>query len=324
MYLPLWIGAIILGLDGEAPEWGPIALFMATAIILYSIAEFANKYADRDEDWLYWPSNPLVTGELDAGTARNALVLQNIAAGLLLVALLLVTLNYSLIIALIAGWFIGLAYSVPPFRFKETLAGPFVVALGDAILPLVGWLVVAPANSFIGAFFLFCFVFTFGVGITAKFRKTFHALNRGLIQVERGGSIYNLSTVGLKLKVKTAMPLEAITALGAFILVPIFWHLEIFDMPLSIGLLTLPLALTVLAIVLRVKDPLNNGPKCALFMGMAWIFIILSLFAVALTSLLHWGLIVLAIVVYTIGGLVLFRTIQPFGLKALTAPWQEM
>lgn len=324
MYLPFWFGAIFLGLNGKDAEWGPIVLFLVTAIVLTSIAEFANKYADRDEDWLYWPSNPLVTGELDAADARRALILQNVVAGALVIALLVVTLNASLVVALVVGWLTALTYSVPPFRFKETPAGPLVVALGDALLPVVAWLIVAPADSFIAAFGAFCFVFTFGVGITVKFRKTFHALNHGLITSKRGSNIYNLSTVGFKLNVKGSMVLEAIAALGAFVLVAVFWYLGIFDMPLSIALLTVPLALTVLAVGLRIKDPLGNGPKCAVLMGAAWIFIILSLFVVALTSLLPWGLIVLACIAYAIGGPLLFRTIHPFRLSAVKAPWEGM
>lgn len=149
-------------------------------------------------------------------------------------------------------------------------------------------------------------------------------MNHGLIQVEQGGSIYNLSTVGFKLKVKNAVALEAIATLGAFILVPIFWHLGIFDMALSIGLLTLPLAFTVLAMVLRIKEPVNNSQKCMLFMTMAWTFIVLLLFAVALASLVHWGFVILACIVFLIGFLLLTRTIHPFGREAVSAPWQEL
>ena len=59
-----------------------------------------------------------------------ALVLQNALTGLLLIGLLLVTFNYQLIVAIAAGWFVGLTYSLPPFRFKETVAAPVLYALG--------------------------------------------------------------------------------------------------------------------------------------------------------------------------------------------------
>src|SRR4030042_2287622 len=121
LWSPLWIAAIILGLDGAAPEWAAIGLFLATMTVIIAITQYANTYADRDEDWLYIPSNPLVTGELTAKTARNVFILQNILAGLLLLPLLLITGTYHLIVAMIVGWFVGLAYSVPPFRFKETV-----------------------------------------------------------------------------------------------------------------------------------------------------------------------------------------------------------
>jgi 4-hydroxybenzoate polyprenyltransferase len=324
LWSPLWIGAIILGLDGAAPEWGPIGLFLVTMTVVIAIAQYANTYADREEDRIYIPTNPLVTGELTVKTARNVFILQNILAGLLLLALLLITSNYYLIIAMIAGWFAGLAYSLPPLRLKETVIGPIPHALGMALLPIVGWLLVAPLNRFIIAFAFFLFIHGLGFEITNKFRKTFHALSQGHIQYNQQDNLCNISTVGLKLKVKTAMITETITALGAFILVPVFWHMGIFDMPLSIGLLTLPLALTVLVIVLRIKDPVANGPKCMLFMTMAWIFIALILLGVALTSLFHLGFTILLCTAFIIVSLLLVRTIYPFGRRAFKAPWLEI
>lgn len=322
--IPLWIGLIIIGLDGRAPQWGSLALSLVTVTCIMAIAEFANTYADRDEDWLYIPTNPLVTGELNAGTAKNAFILQNIIAGVLLVALLLVTLNYSLIIAMIVGWFVGLAYSVPPFRFKETVLGPFFCALGLALLPIAAWLSVAPLNDFIIAFAGFWFVYNLGLGVTIKLRKTNEALNADQIRVEEGDSLNKIHTVDLKLKFETAKAIEAIATLGAFILVPIFWYLGIFGMPLSLGLLTAPLALTVVAIILRTKAPVNNGLKCVVCYTMAWIFIMLSLLAAAITTLTQWGFAILACIFVLIVALALFRTIKSFGLKAVATPWKEL
>lgn len=324
MCSPLWIAPIILGLDGKTPEWGPIALFVIAVTAIMAIAEFANTYTDRDEDWLYFPSSPLVTGELDAGTARKAFILQNMLAGALLIALVLVTHSYSLMMVLIAGWLVGLAYSLPPARLKATVASPFLTALGLALLPIAAWLVVAPLNDFIIAFGAFFFVYSFGFGVTQKFRKTFHALNSGEIQIQQGSSVYNLRTVDLGLKVRTAMASEAIASLGAFTLVPVFWHLGIFDAKLSIGLLVLPLAFTVLSIGLRIQDPVENGQKCVLFMTMAWALIGLLLFAVALTSLIDWGFVVLVCIVFLVGSVGLLRTMHPFGRKSFTAPWREL
>lgn len=324
LWSPLWIGAIILGLGGASTEWSAIGLFLATMLVLIGIAQYANTYADRNEDWMYIPSNPLVTGELTVKTARNVFTLQNILAGLLLLALLLITGNYYLTIAMVAGWFVGLAYSLPPLRLKETVWGPIPHALGMALLPIVGWLLVASLNNFIIAFALFLFVHGLGFEITNKLRKTSHALSRGHIQQNQQDNVYNISTVGLKLKVKTAMVIEAITTLGAFILVPVFWHLGIFDAPPSIGLLTMPLILTVTVVVLRIKAPLANAPKCMFFMTMAWTFIALILLAVALATLLHWGFAVLFCIGFIIVSLLLVRTIYPFGRRAFTAPWLEI
>lgn len=287
---------------------------MATAATIIGISEYANTYADREEDWIYVPSNPLVTGELATGTARKALILENILAGILLIALLLVTLNYWLILALIAGWLIALTYSLPPFRFKERVVAPFFFALGTALLPTVAWLLVSPLNVFIMAFAAFLFLGSFASAIaTTKLRKTFDALNYGQIHVEEGGSVYNIRTVGLKLRVRTAITLEAVSGFGAFVLVPVFWHLGIFDAGLSIALLTVPLAFTALAVVLAIADPAKNARKCEQFVGIASLFIVLSFFGVALTSVLHWGFVILACIMFLIVFTLLLRYVHPFG-----------
>jgi 4-hydroxybenzoate polyprenyltransferase len=317
IYFPLWIACIILGLDGRSPEWGTLVLFFVTLTIFGAIAQFSNTYADRDEDWLYGPTNPLVTGELKVGLARRAFILQNIIAGVLLVALLLLTLNYALILAMMVGWFVGLSYSVPPFRFKETLFHPIIFALGLALFPIVAWLIVAPLNDFIIAFAIFFFVWSFGFGITQKFRKTHLALDAGLIQMKQGGSIYDLNTVGFKLKVRNAMIIEAVMFLGSFALVPIFWHLQFFDSVFSIALLAIVLPLTIMGLILRIKDPIENSPRCNKRLGLAWIFIILILFAVSVSSLIHWSLAILACLVFLIGFPLLVRVIHPWGCKGL-------
>ncbi len=327
IYVPLWFGAIILGLDGRTPPWGTIALFLLTVAVIYSIAEIANTYTDRDEDKIYRPTNPLVTGELSLKTARAAFILQNLLGGALIIALCVVTRSYSLAIVLAAGWAVALFYSVPPLRLKETIFSPLVIALGDALLPLAAWLSVEPSltaeNGFIIAFSIFCFVYTLGAGMTIKFRKTSLALDSGLIKLEKGGSVYNLRIVGLGLKVKTAIVLGAILTLGAFILVPIFWHLGRFDMPLSVGLLTLPLISTVLAMVLQIKDPLNNTTKSLLLMGVAWTTVILLLFGIAVASLIHWGFIILACIFFLIAFILLMSTVEPLGLKNLSSAKRE-
>lgn len=326
MCSPLWVAPIILGLDGAAPEWGPIVVFALTVTSIVAMAEFANSYSDREEDKIYFPSNPLVTAELEPGAAKRALAAQNVLTGLLLLALLLVTFDYQLIIAVAAGWFVGMSYSVQPFRFKETAAAPVFYAIGVALLPIAAWLLVAPLNDFIIAFTSFFALHSYGYGITYKFRKTFHALNAGIIQIGSDGSVFNLPSVGLGLKVRTAMALEAITSLGSFILVPIFWHTGAFDAPLSISLLTLPFVLTALTISLRVRNPVGNGPKCIVTMTLAWMFIILSFFAVALTDVLQWpwGYAVLACIAFPVGSVILLKAVHPFEYKALSSPWEEI
>jgi 4-hydroxybenzoate polyprenyltransferase len=310
---------MIFALDGEAPEWASIILFLVLVTILVGIAQFANTYADRDEDQIFVPSSPLLTGELDVGTAKKAFIWQNIVGGLLLIALLVITLNYWLIIALVVGWAVALTYSLPPFRFKERVVGPFFFAVGQGLKPIVAWLVVEPSltekNGFIIAFAVFVFVVGFASQISmTKLRKTFDALRSGVIQIEEGSSVYNIRTSGLKLKVKTAVALEAIVGLGAFILIPIFWYLGIFDMPLSVALLTLPLAFMILTVVFRAKDPVGNTRKCERFAGMAWAFISLVFFAVALASVIHWAFAILLSIVFLIGFRLLLRYVHPFGV----------
>ena len=157
-----------------------------------------------------------------------------------------------------------------------------------------------------------------------KFRKTFHALSSGLIRVEQGGSVYDVRTVGLGLKVKTAMALEATTILAAFALVPIFWHLGIFDATLSVALLAVALPTAVFAIAMRVKDPVKNAPKCLVLIIMAAVDIGMVLFGVAVTNYIHWGFAVLACIVYLLVFIPLFRNIEPYGRMSVTAPWREI
>ncbi len=318
---PLWIGAIALGLDGRSPEWGPLALFIVTILTIQCIAEFSNSYSDREEDELYGPTNTLVTGELKAAIAKKVLVSQNIVAALLLLALLVITQKYILVGAIAIGWFFSTAYSVPPFRLKETILGPFSHAIAFALLPVAGWLIVEPSltaqNGFMLAFAALLFLHSFALGIMLKFRKTFLALDSGQIDVKPGGNLYNIKTVGFNLKYRTAIRLEEITAIGTFVLVPIFWHLGIFDAALSIGLLAGPLPLTILAISLRIKHPLKNSSKYKALMTLAWILIVVLLLGVGLSQLLHWGFAVAACLIFLIGFPLLVRIVHPWGAKSL-------
>ena len=320
---PAWGGAVLLGLDGRTPEWAQLGLFIATTLTIQSIAEFANSYTDRYEDKLYGPTNTLVTGELNAVIAKKALILLNIVAALLLIALLVVTLNYVLILIMIAGWFFGLAYSLPPFRFKETIHGPFSHAIAFALLPIAGWLIVEPSliaqKGFIIAFAALLFLHSFGLGITLKFRKTLLALDSGIIQIEQGSSIYNVGTIGLNVKFKTAMYLEELTSLGAFILVPVFWHLGVFNAALSISLLALPLPLTALAVILRMKDPVKNSSIYKVFMTLSWIFIVVILLGMGLSSLVNPGLAALACIISLAGFPLLVKIVHPWGAKSLSS-----
>jgi len=320
---PAWIGAVILGLDGKAPEWVGLALFIVTVLTIQSIAEFVNSYTDRDEDRIYGPTNTIVTRELDAGIAKKILVLQNIVAALLIASLAVVTLNYALISVMIIGWFFGLAYSVSPFRLKETVNGPLAHAIAFALLPVAGWLIVEPSllakNGFILAFASFLFLHSYGLGITLKFRKTLLALDSGLVSTKQDSDLYNLSTVGFRLKFKTAMYLEAIAALGSFILVPIFWYLGVFDAALSIALLALPLPLTALAMILRTKDLVKNSSIYKVSMTLSWILIVITLFGYGLSSLIPWGFAALVCVISLVGFPLLVRVVHPWGAKSLNA-----
>lgn len=312
--LPLYIGGIIFALNGGPPDWGPIILFLITVTILYGIAEYANTYADRKEDPLYVPSSPLLTGELSEATARKAFIWQNIIGLLLLIVLLAITTNYALFVAVAAGWVVGLVHSLPPFRFKETVFCPFTFGLGLGISAIVGWLAVAPISTFALAFggLMFAECLSFAISST-KLRKTFDALKAGHINVPEGESVWNIRTSGLGMKVKTAVALEAILGLGSFALVPLFWRLGYFDWKLSVALLTVPLALMVLIVVLRLKDPVKNTKKCEQFAGMVYTFMILGFFGVALSTLIHWGWVILICVFIIIGFNLLYKYVHPFG-----------
>jgi len=314
--LPFWVGSLIWALNGKTPDWVVLALFLATVIIIQAVAELANTYIDRFEDRIYVPSNPLVTGELTEDIARKALVLENIAAGLLLMALLLITLNYFLMIAMAVAWLTGLAYSLPPFKFKATIAGPFSFALTTALIPIAACLLAGSLNSFMIAFAAFIFVGTFGANIsTGQLRKTAEALTHGLIKIENGNNICNIKTVGLRVKLKTAMALEAISGLTAFVLVGIFWHLDIFPVVLSIALLGLSLPFTLLTVAFRMKSRIGNAQRCVELAGVAALLATLSFFFVALVSVLHWhwGYATIVSIGFLIGFGLLCKQIRPFG-----------
>jgi len=314
--LPLWAGSLVFAVDGKSPNWSSMLLFIVTAITIQASAELANTYIDRYEDQIYVPSNPLVTGELAEGTARKALIFDNIAAGLLLVALLLVTQNYYLIVAMAAGWLAGQAYSLPPFKLKDTIAGPFSFALTTALIPIAACLLFGPLDSFTIAFAAFLFVATFGANIsTGQLRKTAAALTHGLIKVEGNGDICDIKTIGLRVKLKTAMALEAMAGLAVFILVGIFWHLDIFPMVLSIALLSLSSPFVVLTVLFRLKSRISNAQRCVEFAGVAALLAMLSFFSVALINVLHWhwGFAILACAIFLIGFGILFKQVHPYG-----------
>jgi 4-hydroxybenzoate polyprenyltransferase len=314
--LPFWVGSLIWAFDGKSPDWVVLALFLVTVIIIQATAELANTYIDRFEDRIYVPSNPLVTGELTEGTAKKALIVENLAVGILLVVLLSITQNYLLIITMVVAWLIGLAYSLPPFKFKEKITGPLSFALTTALIPVAACLLVNSLNSFMIGFAVFIFVGTFGANIsTGQLRKTAEALTHGLIKIENGDSICNIITIGLRVKLKTAMALEAFSGLTAFVLVGIFWHLDIFPMVLSIALLGLSLPFMILTVLFRIKSRIGNAQKCVEFAGLAALLATLSFFSVALTNVLdwHWGYAIMTSIAFLIGFGLLFKQIHPFG-----------
>jgi hypothetical protein len=61
-----------------------------------------------------------------------------------------------------------------------------------------------------------------------------------------------------------------------------------------------------------------------MFMTMSWALIILCFFAVALSTLIPWGFAILTCIVFLIVFAMLLRTVHPFGMKAFSAPWQEL
>jgi 4-hydroxybenzoate polyprenyltransferase len=322
---PAWIGAILLGLDGGTPDWVPFALFIVTVLTIQGAAEFANSYTDREEDRLYGPTNTLVTGELGADTARRTIILQNIIAAALLIALLILTRNYVLTVVMLTGWFFGLAYSIPPFRLKETVHAPFSHAIAFALLPVSGWLIagssLTASSGFILAFAAILLLHSYGLGITLKFRKTLLALDSGQIEVARGSSIYDLKTVGFNMRFGTAMGLEEITSLGAFILIPIFWSLGIMDTALSIALLAVPMPLTALAMILRRLDPVGNSSKYKVLMTLAWGIIVVTLLGAGIASFVHWSYAIPICISVLVGFPLLVRIVHPWGCKSLDASY---
>jgi hypothetical protein len=253
------------------------------------------------------------------------IVLQNLIAAMLLIALLVVTRNYALTGVILLGWFFGLAYSVPPFRLKETVHSPFSHAVAFALLPIAGWLIagssLTASNGFILAFAGILLLHSYGLGITLKFRKTLLALNSGQIEIAQGGSLYDLNAVGFNLRFGTAIVLEEITSMGAFLLVPIFWSLGILDTSLSVALLAVPMPLTALAMVIRRIDPVRNSSKYKVLMTLSWGLIVIILLGAGIASFVHWSLAILICVCVLAGFPLLVRIVHPWGCKSISASY---
>ena len=184
--------------------------------------------------------------------------------------------------------------------------------MGLGLLPIASWLIVADLNSYIMSYTIVFFLYCVGFGITQKFRKTHIALDSGLIKAKEDGNIYDLNLVGFKLKVKPAIALEAIFTLAAFILIPIFWSLDIFDTAIAIGLFAVPLAFTIAGIIMRIKDPIaNDNARSMQLLGMVLVFLMFALFGVALDVYMHWGWAILITFMYMLLSMVGVKLFPP-------------
>jgi hypothetical protein len=155
--------------------------------------------------------------------------------------------------------------------------------------------------------------------MTLKFRKTYLALNAGLIKVEEGSSIYDLSVVGSGPSVRIAMILEVATIIAAFALVAVCWALDIFDMPLSVALLVLSLPPALAGLMLRIRGPVENSVKAIQYIALGWTIVHCIFFAYALNRGLdlHWGFAVLVGIASLGGFLLLMKIVHPSGAKSM-------
>jgi hypothetical protein len=119
----------------------------------------------------------------------------------------------------------------------------------------------------------------------------------------------------------TAMGLEEITSLGAFILIPIFWSLGIMDTALSIALLVVPMPLTALAMILRRLDPVGNSSKYKVLMTLAWGLIVVTLLGAGIASFVHWSYAIPICISILVGFPLLVRIVHPWGCKSLDASY---
>ncbi|MBE0481853.1 MAG: UbiA family prenyltransferase [Dehalococcoidia bacterium] len=314
--LPFWAGSLLFASGGVSPDRGILALFIAAVVTLQATAEFANTYVDRYEDRVHFPANPLVPGELGPAAARKALLLECSAAGLLLLALLLVSLNYYLVLAMLAAWAIGMAYSLPPLRLKKTAAGPLSFALSTAAIPIAASLVFGMPGMFMIAFALFLLIGTMGANLsTGQIRKTLESLVRSKKAPDRDVNIYELSTHKLGISIRTAVALEILAGLAALILVAGFWYAGVFDRALTIALFSSTLPFLAMTAVCRLRNPLKNFQRCVEFAGISALLIMLSYFSLSLTGVLqwHWYLAALASAAFLAGFFLLLKHVHPYG-----------
>ena len=118
--LPIFIIPLLLGLT----TWNDflhssLYIGLIAIILLFNIGDMINCYADYELDSIYKSHLSNAVFELGKKNVLIQIVLSGIIAMLLTIIVSVITKQYYLILLTLVGAFIGLQYSIKPFKFKS-------------------------------------------------------------------------------------------------------------------------------------------------------------------------------------------------------------
>ena len=143
-----------------------ILTFACASSALMSI-NILNQYCDVEIDKINRPYRPIPSGKIKP---KNALIL---SLFLFILSLILASLvNFQLLALTILGIFLGIIYSVKPFRFKDlfVICNIFIASGYGAINFLAGWVVYKPILQAPISFIIFFCLFDIFANMTKDYR----------------------------------------------------------------------------------------------------------------------------------------------------------
>jgi 4-hydroxybenzoate polyprenyltransferase len=224
-----FIGSLLAS-SWSIPVWG--SLTVALAMTLSAFATYTlNDICDVKIDAINASERPLPSGRVTTIEAKSLTVV--LFAASLLVAYFV---NLSAFIFTLLFSILGIAYSVPPLRFKDGLLANICWGLGIATTILGGASVTAINNSSIFAAFTLAFL-TAGCGFTKDLKDI------------KGDKALKVHTLPLQLGEKKAIQVMTLMSITGF---PLLFSNVIFTRVNVAYLITISLTITIFAYSLSV------------------------------------------------------------------------